>query len=209
MSGDIFFVFGALLVVAALVIAYLGIRGAASFPGSRALLVGGTGLFVAIVAVTLAFAIDLSEEEQSHREEELAHEEQQAAQEGGGEAEPTTPGGQPQASGGGNQQAPQEAIPSETLDVSSPQDGSLIFDPDGLETQAGNLTIRYDNPSQVPHSIAVETAQGDLLGETQPGTDGVQTLEVPNLAPGEYVFYCTGPCHREGGMEGDLTVTGG
>jgi plastocyanin len=194
MSGDIFYVFGILLVLAALVVSFVGIRGAASFPGRRALLVGGTGLFVAIVAVTLAFAIDLSEEEQSHREEELAHEEQQAAQEAGGEA----PGEQPAAVG--------EAT---TLDVSSPQDGSLVFDPDGLEAKAGSLTIRYDNPSQVPHSIAVETDQGDLLGETQPGTGGVQTLQVRDLAPGEYVFYCTVPGHREAGMQGDLTVTGG
>jgi uncharacterized cupredoxin-like copper-binding protein len=61
----------------------------------------------------------------------------------------------------------------------------------------------------VPHSIAVETANGDLLGETQPGTQNVQKLEIPELAPGEYIFYCTVPGHREGGMEGDLTVAGG
>jgi plastocyanin len=208
MSGDIFYVFGILLVLAALGISYWGIRGAASFPANRAILVGGTGLFVAVVAVTLAFAVDLSEEEQAHREAELAHEEEQAQPESTGEAEPATPGGQPQASEGGNQQAPQEAIPAETLDVSSPADGALVFEPDGLEAQPGNLTIHYDNPSSVPHSIAVETAQGDLLGETQPGTQGEQTLEIPDLAPGEYVFYCTVPGHREGGMEGDLTVSG-
>jgi plastocyanin len=206
MSGDIFYVFGILLVLVALGISYLGIRSAASFPANRAILVGGTGLFVAVVAVTLAFAIDLSEEEQAHRQAELAKEEAEPEQTG--EAEPATPGGQPQASEGGNQQAPQEAIPAETLDVSSPADGALVFEPNGLEAQPGNLTIHYDNPSSVPHSIAVETAQGDPLGETQPGTQGEQTLEIPDLTPGEYVFYCTVPGHREGGMEGDLTVAG-
>jgi plastocyanin len=194
MDGDIFYVFGILLVIAALVASYVGIRGAASFPPSRLLLVGVTGLFVSIVAVTLAFAINLSEEEQAHREEELAHEEQQAAQEAGGEA----PAEQPAAPGAA----------ASTLDVSSPADGALVFEPNGLEAQPGNLTINYDNPSSVPHSIAVETADANVLGETQPGTQGVQTLEVPDLAPGEYVFYCTVPGHREAGMEGDLTVGG-
>jgi plastocyanin len=207
MDGDVFYVFGGLLVIAALVASFVGIRGAASFPANRALLVGVTGLFVTMVAVTLAFAIDLSKEEQAHREKELAHEEAQPEQTG--EAEPVSPGGQPQASGGGNQQAPQGAIPSETLDVSSPAGGALVFEPDGLEAQPGNLTIHYDNPSQVPHSIAVATADDNVLGETQPAAGGVQTLEVPDLAPGKYIFYCTVPGHREGGMEGDLTVTGG
>jgi plastocyanin len=206
MDGDVFYVFGILLVLAALVGSYVGIRGAGTFPPSRAILAGVTGLFVTLVAVTLAFAVDLSEEEQAHREAELAHEEAEPENTGG--AQPTTPGGQPQASEGGNQQAPQEAIPAETLDVSSPADGALVFEPNGLDAEPGNLTISYENPSQVPHSIAVETSQGDLLGETQPGIAGVQTLEIPDLSPGEYVFYCTVPGHREGGMEGDLTVSG-
>jgi plastocyanin len=188
MDGDFFYVVGILLVIAAVVLSYLGIRGAASFPPNRGLLVGVTGLFAAIVVVTLAFAVDLSEEEQAHREAELAHEEEQAQQEAGG-------GG---AAAGG-----------QTIAVSSPEDGALVFDPNGLEAKPGSLTIDYDNPSQVPHSIAVATANGNVLGETQPGTGGVQKLDIPELAPGKYVFYCTVPGHREGGMEGNLTVTGG
>jgi plastocyanin len=191
---DVFYVVGILLVLAALAASYVGIRGAGSFPPNRAILVGVTGLFVAVVAVTLAFAIDLSEEEQAHREAELAEEEQKAAEEAGGGA----PGEQPAATGG-----------AATLDVASPADGALVFEPNGLEAKPGSLTIDYDNPSSVPHSIAVETANGSLLGETQPGTQGVQTLQVPDLAPGKYVFYCTVPGHREAGMVGDLTVTGG
>jgi plastocyanin len=212
MDGDFFYVVGILLVIAAVVLSYLGIRGAASFPPNRGLLVGVTGLFAAIVVVTLAFAVDLSEEEQAHREAELAHEEAQVA-ENTGEAQPATPGGQPQASAGGNQQEPQTGtgaeIPAELLKVSSPADGGLVFEPNGLEAQPGNLTIDYDNPSPVPHSIAVATANGNVLGETQPGTENVQKLEIPDITPGEYIFYCTVPGHREGGMEGDLTVTGG
>src|SRR5829696_7760130 len=188
MDGNFFFVVGIVLVLAAVVIAFVGIRDSERFPPNRGMLVGATALFAAIVATTMAFAIVKAE------------------------AEPVSPGGQPQASEGGNQQAPEtggEAGATETLDVSSPEDGGLVFQPDGLEAKPGNLTIDYDNPSPVPHSIAVATANGNVLGETQPAAGGTQTLEIPNLAPGKYIFYCTVPGHKEAGMEGNLTVTGG
>jgi plastocyanin len=189
MDGDIFYVVGIVLVIAAVVLSYFGIRGADSFPPNRGILVGVTGLFAAIVVVTLAFAVDLSEEEQSHREKELAHEEAEAQAEAGGQGA---------AEGAG-----------QTIAVASPADGALVFEPDGLEAKPGSLEIDYDNPSQVPHSIAVATENGNVLGETQPGTGGVQKLSIPDLTPGKYIFYCTVPGHREAGMEGDLTVTGG
>ena len=209
MDGNFFFVMGIVLVLAAVAIAFVGIRGADRFPPSRAVLVGGTALFAAIVATTMAFAVVKSKDEQDKRNEELAKEGGEAQPENSGEATPPTPGGQPQASGGGNQQAPQAATPSETIDVSSPSDGSLVFQPDGLEAKPGNLTIDYDNPSPVPHSIAVATANGNVLGETTPAASGTQTLDITDLAPGKYIFYCTVPGHREAGMEGNLTVTGG
>jgi plastocyanin len=206
MDGDFFFVMGIVLVIAAVVLAFIGIRGADSFPAGRAVLVGVTALFAAIVVTTMAFAVVKSQDEQEHREAELAEEE---AQPETGEAQPETPGGQPQESGGGPATTTQAAIPSEMLEVTSPSDGGLVFEPNGLEAKPGNLTIDYDNPSPVPHSIAVATANGNVLGETQPGANNKQTLEIPDLAPGKYVFYCTVPGHREAGMEGDLTVTGG
>jgi plastocyanin len=195
MNGDFFFVTGIVLVLAAVSLAYAGIRGSERFPPSRAILVGGTALFTAIVGVTVAFAIVKSEDEQEHREETAREEAQPVA-----EAEIGT-----QATETGTQ----AAAPAETLDVSSPADGALVFEPSGLEAKPGNLTIHYDNPSQVPHSIAVATANGNVLGETQPATGGTQTLEVPDLTSGKYIFYCTVPGHKEAGMEGDLTVTGG
>jgi plastocyanin len=195
MDGDFFFVTGIVLVLAAVSLAYAGIRGSERFPPSRAILVGGTVLFTAVVGVTMGFAIVKSEDEQEHREETAKEEAQPAAG-----AETGT-----QAT----QTGTQAAAPAETLDVSSPADGALVFEPSGLEAKPGNLTIHYDNPSQVPHSIAVATANENVLGETQPATGGTQTLEIPDLTPGKFIFYCTVPGHKEAGMEGDLTVTGG
>lgn len=204
---DVFYFAGIALVIAALVIAYVGISAAATFPPSRPLLAAGIAVFAVIVGTTMAFAVDLSEEEQAHREAELAAEEQEAEAEAPAEGAATkTPAGQPQASEGGEQQPPQA---SETaLDVSSPEDGSLVFEPSGLEAKPGNLSLTYTNPSPVQHNVAVETADGSTLGETPIFADGEETLELSSVAPGKYVFYCAVPGHREAGMEGDLTVGG-
>src|SRR5215208_6497054 len=207
MDGNFFFVVGIVLVCAAVALAFFGIRGSDSFPPSRPVMVGVIGLVAAVVATTMAFAIVKSNDEQRERNEELASEEQQPSNSGG--AQPATPGGQPQASEGGNQQAPQPTGATENLDVSSPADGGLVFQPNGLTAKPGNVTITYDNPSPVPHSIAVATANGNVLGEVQPFTAGTESVDLTNVAAGKYVFYCTVPGHREAGMEGDLTVLGG
>jgi plastocyanin len=183
MDGNFFFVVGGVLVLAAVVISFVGIRGSDSFPPNRGVLLGVIALFVAIVATTMAFAIVKSVDEQDKRNAELAEEE------------------------GTTSEAP--SGPVTTIDVSSPADGSLVFTPDGLEAKPGNVAIDYDNPSPVPHSIAVATSNGNVIGEVQPFSAGKQTLDLNDLKPGKYVFYCTVPGHREAGMEGDLTVVGG
>jgi plastocyanin len=214
MDGNFFFVLGIILVVGAVGLAFLGIRGVDSFPPSRGVLVGLTVLFAAFVCATMAFAIVKANDEQAKRNAQLAKEEPQPQN----AAPPVSPGGQPQASSGGNQQTPTTGAgagttgatgAAEALDVSSPADGSLVYQPNGLIAKPGNVTITYDNPSPVPHSIAVATANGNVLGQVQPFTNGTQSVQLNNLAPGKYVFYCTVPGHREAGMQGNLTVTGG
>src|SRR4029453_57929 len=120
MDGNFFFVVGIVLVCAAVALAFLGIRGSDSFPPSRPVLVGVIGLFAAIVATTMAFAIVKSNDEQRERNEKLPKEEQ--------EAEGTTTVAAGQAQGGGA---------TETLDVSSPADGGLIYQPNGLTGKPG------------------------------------------------------------------------
>jgi plastocyanin len=203
MDGSLFFWLGGALVLAALGIAAIGIRGKASFPPNRAVLVLGTAAFAVIVVGTTTLSVVNAEDEQEHRDKELA-EEEAAAEE---EAQPPPPaGGQPQPAGGGKQQPAPPAPATAGLDVTSPSDGSLVFDPDGLDAKAGSLTITYANPSPVPHSLAVENAAGDVLGETQIFSGGEQEVTLNDLTAGDYVFFCTVPGHREAGMEGDLTV---
>src|SRR3954447_9736708 len=127
MDGNFFFVIGGILVAAAVLIAFIGIRGSASFPPNGAVMAGVIVLFVAVVGTTMAFAIVKSNDEQKERNEKLAKEEQEAA----GTTSTTASG------------------PVTTPDVSSPSDGGLSFQPNGLTTKPGNVTISYDNPSQV------------------------------------------------------------
>src|SRR5262249_15636594 len=136
MPGNWFFVLGVVLVLAALAIAFVGIRSNEGFPASRPVQLGGALLVAAVGVVALCVAGVKANQEQRGRREKAA------SQEGPAQAE----AGQPPAGGGA------------TLDVSSPADGSLVFDPNGLQAQPGNLTITYDNPSAVPHSIAVATS---------------------------------------------------
>ena len=183
MDGNFFFVIGGVLVLAAVVVSFVGIRGSESFPPNRGVLLGVIALFAVIVGTTMAFAIVKSVDEQDKRDAELAEEE------------------------GTTSEAP--SGPVTTIDVASPADGSLVFTPDGLEAQPGNVAIDYNNPSPVPHSIAVATANGNVIGEVPQFADGKKTLDLSDLKPGKYVFYCTVPGHREAGMEGNLTVVGG
>ncbi|MGA8218057.1 MAG: cupredoxin domain-containing protein [Solirubrobacterales bacterium] len=193
MDGNFFFVIAGVLVLAAVGISFVGIRGSDSFPPNRGVLLGVVALFVLVVGTTMAFAIVKSVDEQNKRNDQLAKEQPSNT----GETQPATPGGQPQAGA------------AETFNVSSPADGSTVFQPNGLQAKPGNVTITYTNPSPVSHSIAVATANGNVLGQVQPFTNGKRSLSLTNLAPGKYVFYCTVPGHREAGMQGDLTVTGG
>src|SRR5690349_2024058 len=152
MDVNFFVVGGIVLVLCAVGLAFFGIREGDRFPPSRAVLVGVTALFAAVVVTTMAFAIVKSKDEQKSRNEKLAKEQEQAQPSNGGAAQPVSPGGQPQASSGGNQQAPQTGAAqgggaTESLDVASPADGSLVFQPNGLTAKPGNVAVTYTNPS--------------------------------------------------------------
>lgn len=89
----------------------------------------------------------------------------------------------------------------ETLMLAADPGGDLAFDPTELTAAAGSITIELMNESGVPHNVAVDGA-----GEpSETITEGSTSLNL-DLEPGEYTYYCAVPGHREGGMEGTLTV---
>ncbi len=81
----------------------------------------------------------------------------------------------------------------------------LAYASDTASAEAGKVTIEFENPQPVPHDVAIETMNGEVLGQTETITEGSDSTEI-ELKPGTYKFFCTVPGHREAGMEGTLTV---
>jgi plastocyanin len=90
-----------------------------------------------------------------------------------------------------------------TLELAADPGGALAFDQTELTAPAGEVTIHLTNDAQIPHNVEVE---GNGVEEVSPTVTGDDTSLTLTLEPGEYVFYCAVPGHREGGMEGTLTV---
>ena len=202
--GDTFYIVGLALTASALVLSFVGLR-SERFPDSRGVYAAFLGIMGALVVATCAFAVVLAREEQEHRNEERALEAEEAAAEDEAEtaeAEGVEPGVTPPPSDADIEQEPKPAKP---LELTSPQDGSLLFEPDSLEGSAGAVAIDYTNPSVVPHNVAIEV-DGETVAESATVTDGDAATASAELEPGEYVFYCAIPGHRESGMEGTLTL---
>jgi plastocyanin len=91
-----------------------------------------------------------------------------------------------------------------TVSFTAAEDGSLAFEEDSAETEAGSVTVELDNPSDVPHNVIIEGPEGDVGGtDTITGDTASASVE---LEPGDYTFYCSVSGHREAGMEGPLAV---
>lgn len=91
-----------------------------------------------------------------------------------------------------------------TLELAADPGGGFTFDKKTLEAPAGTITIHLTNDASVPHDVAIEGNGVDEKTDTVTNGDVSLTVE---LEAGEYTFYCSVPGHREGGMEGTLTVT--
>ena len=103
------------------------------------------------------------------------------------------------------QEAPatEEGGGGETVNVSSPADGSLKFDQSELSAKAGKVTFTYDNPSSVPHAFEIEG--NGVEEETDTITESKASVTV-DLKPGTYKYYCPVDGHEAAGMKGTLTV---
>jgi plastocyanin len=92
-----------------------------------------------------------------------------------------------------------------TVDLAAPADGSFAYEPATADTTAGSVTINFDNPASLSHDVVIEDESGTELGKTDLITQSSTSTTV-DLAPGTYIYYCDVAGHREGGMEGTLTV---
>jgi uncharacterized cupredoxin-like copper-binding protein len=109
-------------------------------------------------------------------------------------------------SGSGNKggNAGNKASKGSNIAIAADSSGQLKFDKSSLSAKAGKVTITMDNPSPVPHAIAVEGNGLDKDGKTvQMGEKSTVTV---TLKPGKYTFYCPVDGHKQAGMEGPLTV---
>jgi plastocyanin len=82
--------------------------------------------------------------------------------------------------------------------------GALRFDKTRAAVLSGRVTVRLTNDSTTEHNVTI--AQGSkTLGATKTITKSTDTLAL-DLTPGDYVFFCSVPGHRQAGMQGTLTV---
>lgn len=121
-------------------------------------------------------------------------------------SEPTT-----EESGGAGAEENEEAEGGEaaggsggTLAIEAASSG-LAFASTTATSEAGSVTLDFNNPQSVPHDVAIEDSGGEVIGQTEVVAEGESSTSV-ELKPGTYKFFCTIPGHREAGMEGTLTV---
>lgn len=86
-----------------------------------------------------------------------------------------------------------------------PATAQLAYVTNAATGQPGEVTIKAPNPSGTPHNIAIEGPGVKQLAGKVVTNDAVSEIKT-TLKAGQYKFFCTVPGHREGGMEGTLTV---
>lgn len=112
--------------------------------------------------------------------------------------------------GSGGASAPSSSGPAMSsgskLMLAADEEGKLYFNPSKLKAKAGSVTLVMNNPKTTGkmHGISIEGNGLDKDGKVVgPGATSKLTL---TLKPGKYTFYCPVPGHRQGGMQGTLTV---
>jgi plastocyanin len=117
----------------------------------------------------------------------------------------STPATSPTATTGTPAPPSSPAAASTSLTLAANPEGQLSYNTKQLSAKAGKVTITMTNMAPEEHNVTV--AQGStVLGATPTFQGGSKTLTL-NLKAGTYTFYCSVPGHRQGGMEGTLTVS--
>jgi plastocyanin len=187
-----FYIAGAVLAAWAVLLAFLGLA-RASFPGGRNGQRAVVGISVGLAAAAIGTAIGTASTEKP---------EAKGATEAKGGTEAAAPKARPKAPSTGGTAAPAAGAP---LALAADPTGQLRFDKKTLQGKAGKVTIDFTNDSQVGHDVTI--AKGaSKLGGTKVITKSKASVSI-DLKPGQYVFYCSVPGHRQGGMQGTLTIT--
>ena len=217
MKETVFYIVGIALAISAVLVSFIGLK-SEKFPGKLGVVVVLVFAVGAIGAGT--FAVLYSKEHAEHREHELEHANEviEAEAHGGPDEEAVEDdlqkedegGVEPQEGSEGHEDASEEATqggeasgPGGKLEVVA-SESALAFEESSLETEAGEVEIDFDNPSAIGHDVKIEK-DGEDLGGTEVITQSEESATV-DLEPGDYVFFCSVPGHREAGMEGPLTV---
>jgi plastocyanin len=95
---------------------------------------------------------------------------------------------------------------TDSAEVSAVPNGDLAFEQDSLDAKPGTLTVTFDNPAPIAHDFCLESPDGEDLGCTDLVADGNTDVAEFEVEDGDYTYYCSVAGHREGGMEGTLTV---
>ena len=82
--------------------------------------------------------------------------------------------------------------------------GDLYFEPTQLSVEVGQ-SISLTNVGALPHNFAIE-GYNDAAPVDMPNGQTVDWPVPADVAPGDYVFYCEIPGHREAGMVGNITI---
>jgi plastocyanin len=88
--------------------------------------------------------------------------------------------------------------------LSIPVGTGLSYKYADAQATAGKLEVDSVNDQTTDHNIAIEGNGVDELGDVV-NNGGTSTISV-DLKPGDYTFFCSVDGHRQGGMEGKLTV---
>ena len=195
-----FEIIGLILAAWAVILAAIGIK-RHDFPNKKGPELLAIGITALLVAGAVGTAIGTAETENPGGElQQNENKPGREGSEGGGTVAPDTRPEETQSPG----QAPTPQTGAQTLKVAAEQSGQLAFDKETLTAKPGNVTIDMENPSPVPHNVAIEGGGVNRLGKVVP--QGETSTVSSDLKKGSYTFYCSVPGHREGGMEGKLTV---
>jgi plastocyanin len=93
---------------------------------------------------------------------------------------------------------------SSALRLAADPTGRLAYDKKQATVTAGKLAIDLVNKSALPHNVTI--AKGARVIAHTKTITAATTSTTATLAPGDYVFYCSVDAHRQGGMQGTLTV---